>query len=227
MLNGSWLATFTGRSAANIATEIAGVFSGGSPLAGILPGSVSAGSGPTAGVVTWALPLSAADAGTITVALGWDATGPTAAVGIADFKLGDGALGIIGGRWIRGRIDHRRRSFGVHLQQAIGIAVTPTLSFTESGGTFQLELYPLASGSRRKRSPLARSPRLHAFSRHTCADGLCAAHREMARPAGGQHAARHQMHQEHVHDAPVVRRAPPSGCSHRLGDCGSERRGAW
>ena len=35
-------------------------------------------------------------------------------------------------------------ALGVHLQKAIGIDVTPTLSFTESGGTFQLELYPLA-----------------------------------------------------------------------------------
>jgi large repetitive protein len=147
MLNGSWLSGFTVAQRGSIATAIAGVFSGGSPLAGILPGSVSAGSGGTAGVVTWALPLSGSDSGTITVALGWDATGPTAAVGLADFKLADGALGITAaGGYAAGSITVAA-ALGVHLQQAIGIDVTPTLSFTESGGTFQLELYPLATGS--------------------------------------------------------------------------------
>ncbi len=146
MLSGTWLSNFTSHPG-NVATRIAALFSGGSPLAGVLPGSVSAGTGPNDGLVTWALPLSGSDSGTVTVTLGWDSAGPAATVGLADFKLGDGALSItaIGG-YAAGSVAVSA-ALGVHLQNAIGIEVTPTLSFTESGGNFQLELYPLASGS--------------------------------------------------------------------------------
>jgi hypothetical protein len=147
MLNGSFLSGFTAAQRGSIATAIAGVFSGGSPLAGILPGSVSAGTGPNAGIITWSLPLSGADSGTINVALGWDATGPTATVGLADFKLGDGALGITAsGGYATGSVSVSA-ALGVHLDTALGIPLVPTLSLTENGTSFQLEFYPLASGS--------------------------------------------------------------------------------
>ena len=147
MLNGSFLSGFSAAQRGSIATAIAGVFSGGSPLAGILPGSVSAGTGPNAGVVTWSLPLSGADSGTVNVSLGWDATGPTATVSLADFKLGDGALGITAsGGYAAGSVTVSA-ALGAHLDSALGIPVMPTLSLTESGSNFQLEFYPLASGS--------------------------------------------------------------------------------
>ncbi|HEY2598861.1 MAG TPA: DUF6603 domain-containing protein [Candidatus Dormibacteraeota bacterium] len=147
MLNGTFLSGFTAAQRGSIATAIAGVFSGGSPLAGILPGSVSAGTGPNAGIITWSLALSGADSGTINVALGWDATGPTATVGLADFKLGDGALGITAsGGYAAGSVSVSA-ALGVHLDTALGIPLAPTLSLTENGTSFQLEFYPLASGS--------------------------------------------------------------------------------
>ena len=147
MLNGSWLSGFTVVQRGSVATAIAGLFGVGSPLHGTLPGSVTAGTGPTGGVVTWALPLSGGDTGTISVALGWDATGPTATVGLADFKLADGALGITAsGGYAAGSVA-MSAGLGVHLKNAIGIDLVPTLSLTESGGNFQLEFYPLASGS--------------------------------------------------------------------------------
>ncbi len=147
MLNGSWLSGFTVAQRGSIATAIAGLFSGGSPLAGILPGTVSAGSGPTAAVVTWALPLSGGDTGTINVALGWDATGPTATIGLAQIQLASGALNITAaGGYAAGSVAVSA-SLGVSLQNAIDIPLTPTISFTESGGNFQLEFYPLATGS--------------------------------------------------------------------------------
>ena len=143
MLNGTWLTGFTANPA-NVAAKIAALFSGGSPLAGILPGTVAAGSGATAGVVTWQFSLSGADAGTIRVALGWDTSGPTATVGIDQFKLGDGALVLsAAGGYAAGSIAVST-SFGVDLQAALGIAVTPTVALSQSGGTFQLALYPLA-----------------------------------------------------------------------------------
>ena len=147
MLNGSWLSGFTVAQRGSIATAIAALFRTGSPLKAILPGEVNPGSGPTAGVVTWALPLSGGDTGTINVALGWDATGPTATIGIAQLQLADGALNITAtGGYAAGSVAVSA-ALGVSLQEAIDIPLTPTLSFTESGGNFQLELYPLASGA--------------------------------------------------------------------------------
>jgi hypothetical protein len=144
MLSGSWLSGFTAAQRGSIATAIAGLFSGGSPLAGTLPGTVTAGTGPNAGVVTWALALSGGDTGTVTVGLGWDATGPTATVGIATLKLADGALAITASAGFAAGAVAVSTALGVHLQDAIGIDLVPTLSLTESGGTFQLEFYPLA-----------------------------------------------------------------------------------
>ncbi|HEY1986688.1 MAG TPA: DUF6603 domain-containing protein [Terracidiphilus sp.] len=147
MLGGSWLSGFTAAQRGSIATAIAGLFTGGSPLAGTLPGTVSAGTGANAGVVTWNLQLTGSDSGTIAVGLGWDAAGPTATIGLDNFKLGDGALGITAsGGYAAGSIAVSA-ALGVHLQNAIGINLVPTLSLTENGSNFQLEFYPLASGS--------------------------------------------------------------------------------
>lgn len=147
MLQGSWLSGFTAAQRSSIATAIAGLFSGGSPLAGTLPGAVSAGTGANAGVVTWALPFSGADQGTVTVALGWDAAGPTATVGVAGFKLGAGALGITASAGFAGGAVDVSAALGIHLKDAVGIDLVPTLSLTENGSSFLLEFYPLADGS--------------------------------------------------------------------------------
>ena len=147
MLNGSWLGGFTVAQRGSIATAIAGLFSGGSPLAGTLPGTVTAGSGANAGVVTWTLALSGGDTGMVTVALGWDASGPTAAVGIGSLKLGGGALGITASAGFAAGSIVVSADFGVHLEDAIGIDLVPTLSLRENGGNFQLEFYPLAGTS--------------------------------------------------------------------------------
>ena len=147
MLNGSWLSGFTAAQRGSIATAIAGLFNGGSPLAGTLPGTVSVGTGANAGVVAWALPLTGADTGTVTVALGWDASGPTATLGIANFKLANGALGITASAGFAVGSIAVSADLGVHLQDAIGIDLIPTLSLSENGSNFQLEFYPLASGA--------------------------------------------------------------------------------
>lgn len=140
MLNGSWLQGFTVAQRGAIATHIASIFNG------ILPG-VTAGTGANAGVITWTHALSSGDAGTINVSLGWDAAGPTALIGIDQLRLADGALSITAsGGYAAGSVAVSS-SLGVSLQEAISIPLTPTLSFTESGGTFQLELYALATGT--------------------------------------------------------------------------------
>src|SRR6185437_4139999 len=115
------------------------------PLAGILPGTVSAGSGPTAGVVTWQFP--GPDAGTIRIALGWDAGGPTATVGIDQLKFSAGALVLSASAGYAAGSIAVSSSFGVDLTNALGISVTPTIALSESGGAFHLSLYPLATNS--------------------------------------------------------------------------------
>jgi hypothetical protein len=146
MLSGSWLSSFTGAQRTSIATAVAGLFSGGSPLAGTLPGTVTAGTGTTAGLVTWALPLSGGNTGTVAITLGWDTTGPSATVGVASLKPADGALAITASAGYAAGGIAVSAGLGLSLQQALGLDVVPTLSLTESGGVFQLEFHPLATG---------------------------------------------------------------------------------
>jgi len=143
LLQANWLAGFNSSEQAAVANAITALFSGGSPLAGVLPGSVSA----SAGTVKWALPLSGSDSGNLALTLGWDASGPTVLVGLSSVKLGDGALAIdASAGYADGNIAFST-GFGLHLENAIGIALAPTLAVSESRGKFQIEFYPLADGT--------------------------------------------------------------------------------
>jgi hypothetical protein len=147
MLSGSWLSGFNNTQRGAIASAIAGIFSGGSPLAGVLPGSVTAGTGSNAGLVTWSMTSGGADSWTGNVTLGWDATGPAATVGVSKLKLANGALAIDASAGLAAGGIAISADLGVHLQAAIGIDLVPTISLTESGGKFQLVFYPLSDGT--------------------------------------------------------------------------------
>ena len=142
LLQTNWLAGFNSAEQTAVANAIAGLFSGGSPLAGVLPGTVTA----SAGAVHWALPLGGSDSGNLALSLGWDASGPTVLVGLSSVKLGDGALAIDATAGYAAGNVAVSTAFALHLQNAIGIALTPTLAIAETGGKFQLEFYPLANG---------------------------------------------------------------------------------
>ena len=148
MLNGTWLSSFSSAQRGTIASSIAGLFSNpASPLHVPIFSTIAAGTGPNAGVVTWSwTPTGGGDSGTVTVALGWDSAGPTATVGIANLKLASGALGITATAGFAAGNVAVSADLGVHLQDAIGIDLVPTLSLRENGTNFQLEFYPLATG---------------------------------------------------------------------------------
>lgn len=143
LLQTNWLAGFNSTEQAAAANAIAGLFSGASPLAGALPGTVTA----SAGTVKWALPLGGSDSGNLALTLGWDGSGPTVLLGLSAVKLGDGALAIdASAGYAQGSIAVAT-GFALHLENAIGIALTPTLAVDEAGGKFTLEFYPLANGT--------------------------------------------------------------------------------
>ena len=142
LLETNWLAGFNSTEQTAAATAIAGLFGGASPLAGVLPGTVTA----TAGAVKWALPLGGSDSGNLALTLGWDSSGPTVLLGLSSVKLGAGALAIDAAAGYAGGNIAVSTAFALHLEDAIGIALTPTLAVSEAGGKFQLEFYPLANG---------------------------------------------------------------------------------
>jgi hypothetical protein len=141
LLQTNWLAGFNAAEQTAAANAIASLFSGGSPLAGTLPGTVTV----TAGTVHWALPMGGSDSGNLALSLGWDSHGPTVLVGLSSVKLGDGALAIDASAGYADGSIAVATGFALHLENAIGIALTPTLAINEAGGKFTLEFYPLAN----------------------------------------------------------------------------------
>ncbi len=143
LLQTNWLAGFPAGQRAAAANAIAAVFSGTSPLAGVLPGTVSA----SGGTVQWSLSLGGGDTGTIALTLGWDASGPTALLGINSVKLAGGAIAIGAAAGYGDGNFEVSAGLSLHLQAALGINLEPTLTVSENGSKFQLEFYPLASGA--------------------------------------------------------------------------------
>lgn len=141
MLQTNWLASFSSSQSAPVANAIAALFTGGSPLAGILPGTVSA----SGSKVQWKLPMSGADSGSIVLSLGWDSSGPTALLGVNSVKLGNGALAINATAGYADGNIASAVSLGLYLENAIGVDLVPTLSVQENGSQFQLQFYPLAT----------------------------------------------------------------------------------
>ena len=127
-----------------VAAAIAGLFGGASPLAGAIPGSITA-SGQS---VTWTFNLPGeVGSGTLAAILGWDGSGPTVTVGAQNVKLGNGALTCnLAAGYASGAIQCST-AVGLHLQQSLGLDVVPKLALSVSGGHFASTLLPLATGS--------------------------------------------------------------------------------
>jgi hypothetical protein len=140
LLQTNWLAGFPPAQRAAAANAIAAVFSGTSPLAGVLPGTVTASSG----TVQWSLPVGG---GNLAVSLGWDATGPTALLGLNSIKLASGALGVEATAGYANGNFEVSAGLSLNLQQTLGIDLTPTLAVSENGTAFQVQFYPLAKGA--------------------------------------------------------------------------------
>ncbi len=145
LADGNWTAALglSSSTQQNIATAIAGVFGAGSPFAITAPDSVSA----SGSLVVWTHTLGGGDAGSLTVGLGWDGSGPTASVGIAGFKLGAGALTIdLNAGYGSGSVQCTA-DLGVSLQSSLGIAIVPKLQVRVAGNAFTVNFLPLATGT--------------------------------------------------------------------------------
>lgn len=143
LIQTNWLSGFPSPQRGPAINAIAALFTGGSPIAGAIPGSITS-SGNT---VTWRLALSGADAGDITLSLGWDSQGPTAALGLSNLKLGNGAMTATAAAGFANGAVQATADLGLHLVNAIGVDLTPVLSVATGGAGFTIEFYPLASGS--------------------------------------------------------------------------------
>ena len=128
-----------------VATAIANLFGGGSPLSGAIPDSITA-SGPA---VTWSYDLAAhgLGAGTISATVGWDNHGPTAKLGLAGVKLDAGAISIDLNAGYAAAALQMDSAIAAHLQQSLGLDLTPKLGMSLSGSDLHLQFLPLASNA--------------------------------------------------------------------------------
>ncbi|HKD78093.1 MAG TPA: DUF6603 domain-containing protein [Candidatus Angelobacter sp.] len=141
LTQGDFLAAFGG-SRAGVATAIANLFTIPA-LSGGLPGAVSA----SGGTVTWSETFAGSISGSAAVSLGWDGTGPTAALGLQNVKLASGGLtASVSAGYAAGALQCSA-SLAVELASTLGLNVSPKLQVSLTGGKFSVSLLPLASGS--------------------------------------------------------------------------------
>jgi large repetitive protein len=140
LAQGNFLATFGG-SRAGVATAIANLFALPA-LSGSLPGNVTA----SGGKVTWRETFGGAISGAAAVSLGWDDTGPTAALSLQSVKLIAGGLtasvmaGYASGQ-LQSSVD-----LALSLASTLGLDVSPTLHAAVGAGGFGVAFLPLAGG---------------------------------------------------------------------------------
>lgn len=145
LTEGNWTAALglSTTDSSSIASAIAGLFGAGSPFGITPPDSVTA----VDGLVTWTHALGGADTGNLTIGLGWDNSGPAASLGIAGFKLGDGALVIdLKAGYEAGAIQCAA-DLGVTLKSSLGIDITPKVAVSVANNAFSIDLLPLAKGT--------------------------------------------------------------------------------
>jgi hypothetical protein len=141
LTQGNFLAAFGG-SRAGVASAIANLFAIPA-LAGSLPGTVSA----NAGTVMWKETFGGAISGTATISLGWDGSGPTAALSLSDVKLTSGGLtASLSAGYGSGTLQCSTE-LAVSLASTLGLDVDPKLRAAVNGGRFSVALLPLASGN--------------------------------------------------------------------------------
>jgi hypothetical protein len=142
LTQGNFLAAFAGPSRGSVATAIANLFAIPA-LGGGLPGTVTA----SAGTVTWSETFVGAISGTASISLGWDGSGPTAALSLANVKLTSGGLtASVSAGYASGGLECSA-DVGLSLQSTLGLDVEPKLHAAVNGGKFSVALLPLSSVS--------------------------------------------------------------------------------
>ncbi len=142
LTQGNFLAAFAGPSRGGVATAISNLFAIPA-LGGSLPGAVTA----SAGTVTWSETFSGAISGTAAISLGWDGSGPTAALSLGNVKLTSGGLtASVSAGYSSGNLQCSA-DLGLSLQSTLGLDVTPKLHAAVNAGKFAVALLPLSSGA--------------------------------------------------------------------------------
>ena len=140
LTQGNFLAVFGGSGRAGVASAIANLFT--IPELSGVPGTVTA----NAGKVTWSETFSGGISGTAAVTLGWDSTGPTAALSLSGVKLDSGGItASLSAGYASGAL-HCSANLGIALASTLGLDVSPTLRAALNGSSFRVTLLPLANG---------------------------------------------------------------------------------
>lgn len=139
LLSGTFLAAFDNSKRAAVATAAANFLNS----LGGLPGTVAA----VGTTINWSFALGGADSGTIAIALGWDGSGPVASLTASQVKLGSGAINLDFGAGFAAGALKATAGFAVPLASALSIDLAPKLDIAFASSTFQVNIFPLASGN--------------------------------------------------------------------------------
>ncbi len=139
LLQTNWLDLFNPSNRAAVATAAAGMVN----ALGVTPAVTASGSS-----LTWAFPLSGADAGTVSLSAGWDDKGPLATVAANGVKLGGGAVAVsLSAGYATGAIQCTA-GLGLSLPAELGINAAPqfNIGVSSTGGSvgFTAQFFPLA-----------------------------------------------------------------------------------
>jgi hypothetical protein len=139
LLQTNWLNLFNPSNRAAVATAAAGMVN----ALGVTPAVTASGSS-----LTWAFPLSGADAGTVSLSAGWDDQGPLATISANSVKLAGGAVAVtLSAGYATGAIQCTA-GLGLSLPNELGINAAPqfNIGVTSTGGTvgFTAQFFPLA-----------------------------------------------------------------------------------
>ena len=159
VLAGNWLTSRDAGVRSAAATAFVALFNdAASPLNGAIPGTI----GKTDGLVTWTI---SPGTGTITIAAGWDASGPSVLIQLAGVKVATGPLRLtFKGGFANNAINAEAR-LGFSLQSSIGVSVEPQLAAVFNGTSFEVDLLPLgAAGASAVDIELLPSPAVHISS---------------------------------------------------------------
>ncbi|HEY6481280.1 MAG TPA: DUF6603 domain-containing protein, partial [Streptosporangiaceae bacterium] len=148
LLGGGWFAQLSAAARTAFLTAVTAVFNDpSSPLNGALPGTIAVtGTGP-ASTVGWTYPLPAGlGTGSLAVAVGWDASGPTVTVGAQNVAPAAAPVTLSLTAGYAGGALALDAGVGISLA-ALGITVVPELQLALGGSGLELSFLPLGSSA--------------------------------------------------------------------------------
>ena len=141
LTNGGWMGSLQTAARTAFLTAVSAVFDDpSSPLHGALPGTIAV----TGSTIGWSFPVAG---GSLGIAAGWDASGPTVSFTAAGITPADSPLVL---SMTAGYADGElalSAAAGISLASSLGISVVPQLAVSSAGGAVTLALLPLGAGT--------------------------------------------------------------------------------